>query len=114
MVPTNAFPTSSLPSKPTEESNINREKDKTSEKWDAKGVVAKGSAPRVGAAVEPAQIQLELDVGTPLEGAGGGGGGGGGGVVHTMTNGNTNYSSTNNGNGTTTGMDIETQVASRK
>ena len=111
MVPTNAFPTSSLPSKPTEESNVNREKDKTSEKWDAKGVVAKGSAPRVGAAVEPAQIQLELDVGTPLEGAGGVGGGG---VVHTMTNGNTNYSSTNNGNGTTTGMDIETQVASRK
>lgn len=110
MVPTNAFPTSSLPSKPTEESNNNRDKDKTSEKWDAKGAVVKGSAPRVGVAVESAQIQLELDVGTPVDGAGGGGGG----VVHNMTNGNTNYSSTNNGNGTTTGMDIETQVASRK
>ena len=124
VVPTNAFPPSSVIPKPTEEGNNTREKEKSGEKWDAKGAASKGAAQRVsgtgagtgaavpvavGVAVEPVQSQLELEVGTPVEGTGGGGG-----VLHTVSNGNATYNSMANHNGTSNGMDVENPVVTRK
>jgi hypothetical protein len=124
VVPTNAFPPSSVIPKPSEEGNNTREKEKTGEKWDAKGVASKGTAQRasgtaaaagvaaVAVAVEPVQSQLELDVGTPADSQGAGAGGGG--VLHTVSNGNATYNSTANNNGTSNGMDVENPIVTRK